>query len=132
MATMDFTRVQWRVGTSVRRTIYAVLPGKEHDQHPLIGVMDTPQLAVETVSAHNKTMNTQSFAEKSQLIEDLQLTWEFWKENNDLEESIILATDGAERTRKVYEAVGAWVDILGTDSDMPRVFQQAINQIKES
>lgn len=56
----DLTKVLWRVGTKVGRTIYAVVsddcddcddPAKLNDV--LIGVMDTPELAEEVVIAHN-------------------------------------------------------------------------------
>ena len=33
---------QWRTGRKVGRTIYRIRPALEHDQHPLIGVMDRP------------------------------------------------------------------------------------------
>lgn len=56
----------WRVGKSVGRTIYAVtqqwgtskrLPDEEQ---PLIGMMDTPELAAEAVRAHNLDIDIRS------------------------------------------------------------------------
>jgi hypothetical protein len=59
----DLAKVQWRVGTKVGRTIYAVLHDAEYPyddcddesklKDVLIGVMDTPELAAEVVYAHN-------------------------------------------------------------------------------
>jgi hypothetical protein len=49
----DYINLFWRVGSKVKRTIYAVVPDLGHDQHPLLGLMDTPELASETVFAHN-------------------------------------------------------------------------------
>lgn len=43
----------WRVGRSVGRTIYAMAGEQGSDADPLIGVMDTPELAAEAVRAHN-------------------------------------------------------------------------------
>jgi hypothetical protein len=45
--------VRWRVGSRVGRTIYADVPGLAHDDHPLIGVMDTAALAGRVVHDHN-------------------------------------------------------------------------------
>lgn len=56
----------WRVGSKVGRTIYAVVrqwgtsKEKPHDQHPLIGVMDTPELAAEAVRQHNLDIDIRS------------------------------------------------------------------------
>lgn len=60
----DYTKLQWRVGRKVRRTIYAVIPGKDHEDHPLLGLMDTPQLASEVVGSHNRMLNTATFAQE--------------------------------------------------------------------
>lgn len=50
---MDPTTQPWRTGRKVGRTIYAQ-PGEHPDDNdPLIGVMDTPALAHEAVTAHN-------------------------------------------------------------------------------
>lgn len=50
----DPTSLPWRVGRSVGRTIYACPPGSEpRNGELLIGVMDSPELAVEAVDAHN-------------------------------------------------------------------------------
>lgn len=47
----------WRVGSKVKRTVYAVVPDLGHDQHPLIGLMDTSELAQEVVHAHNRLLD---------------------------------------------------------------------------
>lgn len=52
---------RWRAGRKVGRTIYAVQEPKdttERDQDPLIGVMDTPELAAEVVRLHNRDYDT--------------------------------------------------------------------------
>lgn len=50
---MNPAQLPWRTGRKVGRTIYAV-----EDTHtlagPLIGVMDTPELAQAAVEAHNQ------------------------------------------------------------------------------
>lgn len=46
----------WRVGRKVGRTIYAQLGAEPSDNDRLIGMMDTPDLATEAVSAHNETL----------------------------------------------------------------------------
>jgi hypothetical protein len=43
----------WRTGRKVHRTIYAMTGPEPSDDDPLIGVMDTPELAAEAVEAHN-------------------------------------------------------------------------------
>jgi hypothetical protein len=43
----------WRTGRKVGRTIYAQVGAIPSDDDQLIGVMDTPELATETVRAHN-------------------------------------------------------------------------------
>lgn len=60
----DLTRVPWRVGTKLGRSIYAVVdvrpdpvPGDCDDTSKLsdvcLGMLDTPELAAEAVAAHN-------------------------------------------------------------------------------
>lgn len=46
-------RVPWRVGRKVGRTIYACPFDPPSDSDPLIGLMDTPELAEYAVRAHN-------------------------------------------------------------------------------
>jgi ribosomal protein S27AE len=49
----DPLRQPWRTGRKVGRTVY-MQPGPEaSDSDPLIGVMDTPELAAEACEAHN-------------------------------------------------------------------------------
>lgn len=59
----DLTRVAWRTGTKVHRTIYALGDGRPWSvddcddttkmSDVLVGLMDTPELASEVVAAHN-------------------------------------------------------------------------------
>lgn len=51
--TPDLTSLPWRVGRKVGRTIYAMTGPEPSDDDPLIGVMDTPELAAEACEAHN-------------------------------------------------------------------------------
>jgi hypothetical protein len=54
---MNYVTVRWRTGRKVGRTLYAQ-PGPEpSDSDPLIGVMDTAELAAEAVAAHNLKMS---------------------------------------------------------------------------
>lgn len=48
--------VRWRTGRKVGRTIYAQYGPEPADSDPLIGVMDTPELADEAVTCHNDTL----------------------------------------------------------------------------
>lgn len=54
----DLTTCEWRVGSHIGRTVYAVT-GTTHDEHPLIGLFDTPELAAEAVQAHNQRIKEQ-------------------------------------------------------------------------
>ena len=47
------TRLPWRTGRRVGRTIYARYGDDDASTDVLIGVMDTPELAAEAVLAHN-------------------------------------------------------------------------------
>jgi hypothetical protein len=49
----DLSVFRWRTGRKVGRTIYAQLGAEPSDEDPLIGVMDTPQLASAAVAEHN-------------------------------------------------------------------------------
>lgn len=49
----DYTKLVWRVGRKVGRTIYAQLGNEPSDNDPLIGVLDTAELADEAVRSHN-------------------------------------------------------------------------------
>jgi hypothetical protein len=58
----DPTKLMWRVGRKVGRTIYAQLGETPSDNDPLIGVLDTRELALEAVKAHNfKSFKTKEF-----------------------------------------------------------------------
>lgn len=50
---MNPVELPWRVGRKVGRTIYAQLAADASDDDPLIGVMDTRELAADAVGAHN-------------------------------------------------------------------------------
>lgn len=47
---------QWRAGRKVGRTIYAQMDDEPSDTDPLIGVMDTPELAALVVRSVNAVM----------------------------------------------------------------------------
>jgi hypothetical protein len=49
----DSVRFPWRTGRHVGRTIYVQLTAAPSDDDPLIGVMDTPELAQAAVDGHN-------------------------------------------------------------------------------
>lgn len=53
-------RVPWRVGRKVGRTIYAKLFPESSDHDPLIGMMDTPELAEFAVRAHNDALEAKN------------------------------------------------------------------------
>jgi len=46
----------WRVGRKVGRTIYAQITDVPRDDDPLIGVLDTRELAERVVADHNKSL----------------------------------------------------------------------------
>jgi hypothetical protein len=46
-------QLPWRVGRKVGRTIYQQVGPEPSDADQLIGVMDTPELAAEVVTARN-------------------------------------------------------------------------------
>jgi hypothetical protein len=112
---MDYTQVQWRVGTHVRRTIVAIVPSRNPDHYPILGMMDTDELAAEVVKAHNQTLETMTFTEKEQLISDLEKTREIMQEDTklELEDAILIATDhNVIRSKRVYDAYGASAEML--------------------
>jgi hypothetical protein len=56
----DYVRWFWRVGGRVGRTIYA--QGETGDERGvLIGVMDTPELALDACTHHNNFLYRQGF-----------------------------------------------------------------------
>jgi hypothetical protein len=55
----DALTIPWRVGRTVGRTIYAQPGDQPHNHDPLIGLMDTPQLAENAVHAHNALLDLQ-------------------------------------------------------------------------
>lgn len=48
--------LRWRVGEKSPRTIYAMVGDRPSGKDELIGVMDTPKLAEEVVTAHNAVL----------------------------------------------------------------------------
>ena len=52
-AAHDAAHLPWRVGRKIGRTIYAQVGGEPSDSDPLIGVMDTIELALEAAQGHN-------------------------------------------------------------------------------
>jgi hypothetical protein len=57
MEESEYAAAQWRTGRTVGRTIYAMRGSAPSDTDPLIGVMDTPELARVAVSDHNIQVN---------------------------------------------------------------------------
>lgn len=47
----------WRTGRKVGRTVYAQLGPEPSDDDPLIGCMDTPEIAADAVDAHNQLLD---------------------------------------------------------------------------
>lgn len=52
--TADLLSLPWRTGRKVGRTVYAQLGPETSDDDPLIGLMDTPELARAACEAHNR------------------------------------------------------------------------------
>lgn len=53
MEPAEYAKALWRTGRSVGRTVYAMRGSTPSDTDPLIGVMDTPELARAAVEGHN-------------------------------------------------------------------------------
>lgn len=49
----EYRKAYWRTGRTVGRTIYAMRSSVPTDTDPLIGMMDTEELAREAVDQHN-------------------------------------------------------------------------------
>jgi hypothetical protein len=49
----QFMMMPWRVGGTLGRTVFAVVAGVAHDDEPLLGLMETPELADLVVTLHN-------------------------------------------------------------------------------
>lgn len=49
----EYVNYPWRVGRSVGRTIYADTC-EDANEHILIGMMDTPELAAQACDSHNE------------------------------------------------------------------------------
>lgn len=54
--TAFLTTLRWRTGRRVGRTVYAQFSTDPNDTDILIGVMDSPELADETVASHNAAL----------------------------------------------------------------------------
>jgi hypothetical protein len=54
----------WRTGRKVGRTVYRQLGYEPSDDDPLIGVMDTPELAALVVEAVNRQARTGALADE--------------------------------------------------------------------
>ncbi len=52
----DYAQIRWRTGRKVGRTIYAQLGPEPSDDDPIIGMMDTPELAEQAVRDHNQSL----------------------------------------------------------------------------
>lgn len=59
----------WRIGRKVGRTIYLQVGAEPSDSDPLIGVMDTSDLARAAVRAHNVDVGLDTHAELTRLRE---------------------------------------------------------------
>ncbi len=53
MSTPDLCSLPWRCGRHLGRTVYAMAGAEASDADVLVGIMDTPELAAEAVTAHN-------------------------------------------------------------------------------
>jgi hypothetical protein len=53
----DYSKLIWRVGRKVGRTVYAQIGDQPSDNDVLIGVFDTRELALEAVTSHNKLLS---------------------------------------------------------------------------
>lgn len=129
---MKYTDMQWRVGSQERRTIYAVIPQKHEEEHPLIGVMDDEFLAANVVASHNRTLVLLTFSEKEQLIKDLAQTQAIMKgvdQDVPFESAIVQVTQDRLRSERVYKAIGLSVDILQT-TEPNVVLTHAIERIR--
>lgn len=56
----DLTARYWRTGRRVHRTIYCQLGDQPSDHDPLIGVMDSAELAAAAVDAHNRMIDQEA------------------------------------------------------------------------
>lgn len=68
MEVTDLIGSNWRAGRKVGRTIYATNE-KSSDTDPLIGVMDTKELAASVVEAHNLLLVRKDLAETAADLE---------------------------------------------------------------
>lgn len=132
---MNHIDVPWRVSSTVRRCVVAVVPGVDAERYPLIGMMDTDELAAEVVKAHNQTLDTMTFAEKEELILDLERTRRIMTDDSkmELEDAIILAVgisaNSSRRSKRVYDAYGASAEML-QDMDISKVVPHAIKLVR--
>jgi len=55
----DLLSLPWRTGRHLGRTIYARLGPEASDEDPVLGMMDTAELAEEACSAHNYCLGMQ-------------------------------------------------------------------------
>lgn len=86
--------VPWRQGRRKGRNVYAVL-GEDWEAHPLIGQLDTPELAAEAVNAHNAMLAELLVADRAAA------------EDNDLEGEEMKPVDAATRAAGAAEAEAA-------------------------
>lgn len=129
---MDYNAMTWRQGTGLKRAVFAVVPTWDHDAHPFIGLMDSPELAFEVISAHNSGLNRTPFAVKEQLIKDLERALSIWPENGrNIEEALIVATGNNKiRMERAYKAFAEAVDILQEEEDATKPLRFAIDKIR--
>ena len=65
LKTVDATGLPWRQGRSQPRNVYAQT-GDDWKAHPLIGHMDTGELAEEAVNSHNTALAATRAAERAE------------------------------------------------------------------
>jgi hypothetical protein len=128
---MNYNEIPWRVGNKTRRTIYALVPGVEYDKHPLLGMMDTDVLAAEVVTSHNQGLIKSTFAQKEQLIKDLQRIQEMMEADDSvkLEDAILSITTNKARSQYIYTAYGNSAEML-QNMDVSAVVPHAIYLVR--
>ena len=52
----DPISLPWRTGRHLGRTVYAILGPQASDDDPVLGMMDTRELAAEACAAHNRRL----------------------------------------------------------------------------
>lgn len=100
-----------RVGRKVGRTIYMQVGVEPSDDDPLVGVMDTPELAVCVVSslARERERVEREEAEPRELhaglrAAQLELSFEVWTDLNARAEAVIASLESSREREQIAEA----------------------------